>query len=143
MGIDGDEPEELLDRNPPISDKELKAYKKDPTVLRCTSEEFRVDFEHPWGSSDFNKAANKVFIDSFLDVYNSGSYRKVKLPSALLERKVIAAALHTHMEHQFRLYRNVKNRDSDEDDYAVKKRKAANTRRTTVRCESLLNFNRH
>lgn len=124
---------ELVEKNPPISEEEMNSYLDDEGLLVCTVQRFRVDFERPWKTNVFNKEAKKVFIDSFLDAYLGGAYRETLLPPVLRERKIVGQVLDNHMEYRRKVYHRHLSPLSKEEEFALKKRRAANTRRQTVR----------
>lgn len=130
---------ELVAKNKPITDKEMKNNLDGEDLITCSLQHYCIDFQRPWKDTDFNKLARDVFIKSFLVMQKSGKYSDEVIPPCLLTPKVVEVVLDKHMDYRCKLYRNYLSPLIEADTYKLLKWKAMKSRRQTV-CTSTLLF---
>lgn len=130
---------DLIKNNPPISDEEMKSFLEDEgDLLTCSVQCFRIDFIRPWKTNAFNTLAKDIFVKSLIATYRGGEYSDLEVPEKLLTEQAIGAVIDKHMEYRRQQYRQQANPKSKVDADALKKRRATNARRYTVRLQSLI-----
>ncbi|KAL1941491.1 hypothetical protein VTO73DRAFT_6930 [Trametes versicolor] len=126
--------DELVEKNPPISDDEMKSFLAgDDDELTCSLQHFRVDFVRSWKENKFNQLAKSIFVKSFISMYKGGEYPDCTIPGKLLTELVVGIALDKHMDYRRKNYRRHLKPLSKEDKDLLKKRKAMSSRRGTIR----------
>ena len=130
--------EEMVAKNPPISDADMKAYLRGDGDVVCTAEHFRIDFQRPWRKTTFNQEAEQVFIDTFFQARDAGQYNDIAIPPVLLSRQSVSHVLWKHMEYRRRCYRLCKSPPSNVDEESVKKLRAASLHRRTASLIAIL-----
>lgn len=128
--------EEVIAKNPPITDEEMQGFLDDDGDVTCTIQNFHVDFSRP-PSCVFNAEARRIFVDNFLACYEAGHYAEVPIAKSLLSPRILSYVYDTHMDHRRRMYKAHLKPRSKEDVLLYKRRKAANSRQRTVSASSM------
>lgn len=123
--------DEVVAKNPPLSEEEMQAYLDDEDGIACTVQNFRVDFTRP-PSHVYNSESRKVFVDSFLASHRAGQYPDVPIPVTLLAPRAVSVVYDRHMTYRRKQYKQRAKPPKEEDAQLRKKRMAANSRRHTV-----------
>ena len=122
---------------PPLTDEEILDINMDTRdAIHCTAQNFRVDFLHPWKKFTFNAEAAFVFTAEFLKAIRNGRYADKKIPRYLLVEDQVSTALDIHMPYvrsQYHLYHDHEKEVREARIDTTRKRKAANSRKGTVR----------
>lgn len=123
---------ELMEKNKPISEAEMRSYLDGKDLVTCSLQHYRIDFQRPWKDTDFNKLARDIFVKSFLSMQKGGEYSGEILPPCLLTAKVVGMVLDKHMDYRRKLYREYVSPRTQADKVKLLKQKAMNSRRQTV-----------
>lgn len=125
----------------PLTAEELDAYLAEevdaPTVSATPF--LRIDFAAGWKLSPYNQEVRTFFVTHFLAAVKGGAYAHPQLLKTFLTEDHVGIALDNHMKHLRKRYRDVQKESWDEIYELEKRRKARNTRKTTVSalCPSL------
>ncbi|KAJ3507925.1 hypothetical protein NLJ89_g6031 [Agrocybe chaxingu] len=94
----------------PLTDEEVEAYKINaPNSITITADNWRYDFSRPRDNL-FNKEAEYVFADSFVDDLRNGGYTHPNpLPELFWDAVYVKARFHSQLKYLCGLYRQQRN----------------------------------
>ena len=116
---------------PSLTAEQIKKF--DEGKLKCTAQNFFVDFDHSWTKFKANRVARHVFLDHYFARVAGGAYLKNPTPKHLLTREVVGRVLDNHMPYCRRRWRESNHPISEEKKNAILARAAKNSRKSSVR----------
>ncbi|KAI0351493.1 hypothetical protein OH77DRAFT_1461862 [Trametes cingulata] len=87
----------------PLTDDEVDSYVQGgDNGLRCTPQNFRIDFLRPWKRFSYNKEARAVFLNNFMDTLEGMAHN---IPHHMITKEHVGQILDVYMDSCRRKYR--------------------------------------
>lgn len=100
---------------------------------KITAENFRFNLSEA-SSDPFNREAQNIFVEDFIQAVNKGLYSDLKIPSEFLVDRVVRATLISHMKHVYSMYHEARSKKAKELRTERVRRAGKASRKRTVCC---------